>query len=235
MLWTTPGRSCSCLLAISLLILTPAFLPAQSDHPEPAHDFAPPVASPPVSWPRSIPWDDGLRDSGPRDGDPRNFGPRHSPITRPGTFGFPQLAQAAGTIFSGTVTAVAPHPATGSEGIETISISFHVEQAIRGATPGEDLTISQWIALWSSGQRYRVGERVLLFLYPPSKLGLTSCVAGPMGHFQIDPLGRVLLTAQHLSAFWTDPILGGKSHVSFNDFAEAVRRTEATAVIAKKK
>jgi hypothetical protein len=225
MLWRALGRSCPCLLAISLLILTPAFLPAQSDHPEPADDFAPPVASPPISWPRGIPWDGGRRDGGPR----------HSPITRPGTFGFPQLAQAAGTIFSGTVTAIAPHPATGAQAIETISITFHVEQAIRGATPGEDLTISQWIALWSSGQRYRVGERVLLFLYPPSKLGLTSCVAGPMGHFQIDPLGRVLLTAQHLSAFRADPILGGKSQVSFNDFAEAVRRAEATAAVANKK
>ena len=74
------------------------------------------------------------------------------------------------------------------------------------------------------GQRYRVGERVLLFLYPPSKLGLTSCVGGRMGRFTVDPWGRVLLSAQHLSAFRADPVLGGKSRVRFSDFALAVRR-----------
>jgi hypothetical protein len=134
------------------------------------------------------------------------------------------IARAAGTIFSGTVTAIARRPASPSQAVETVAITFHIENAIRGATPGEDLTISQWIGLWSSGQRYRVGERVLLFLYPPSKLGLTSCVAGAMGRFAIDPRGRVLLSAQHLSAFRADPVLGGKSRVSFSDFASAVRR-----------
>jgi len=134
------------------------------------------------------------------------------------------IARAAGAIFSGTVTLIARRPASSSQAVETFVITFHIENAIRGATPGEDLTISQWIGLWSSGQRYRVGERVLLFLYPPSKLGLTSCVAGAMGRFTIDPRGRVLLSAQHLSAFRADPVLGGKSRVSFSDLASAVQR-----------
>ena len=108
--------------------------------------------------------------------------------------------------------------------METVAITFHVEKAIRGATPGADFTISQWIGLWSGGQRYRVGDRMLLFLYPPSKLGLTSCVAGPIGRFSIDSRGRVLLSAQHLSAFRADPVLAGKSRVSFSDFAMAVQR-----------
>jgi hypothetical protein len=138
--------------------------------------------------------------------------------------GFPQIAHAAGTIFSGTVTGIARRPATRSQAVETVAITFHVERALRGATPGDDLTISQWIGLWSTGQRYRIGERVLLFLYPPSELGLTSCVAGPMGRFSIDPKGRVLLSAQHLSAFRTDSVLGGKSRVVFSDFALAVQR-----------
>jgi hypothetical protein len=149
---------------------------------------------------------------------------RHLPVTPPGTIGFPLIARAAGAIFSGTVISIARHAATQGQAVETVAITFHVENAIRGATPGEDLTISHWIGLWSGGQRYRVGERVLLFLYPPSKLGLTSCVAGGMGRFTIDPWGRVLLSAQHLSAFQTDPVLGGKSRVRIGDFALAVRR-----------
>jgi hypothetical protein len=127
-------------------------------------------------------------------------------------------------IFSGTVRSVERRPATRGSAVETVAITFHVESSIRGPAPGEDLTISQWIGLWATGQRYRVGERVLLFLYPPSKLGLTSSVAGPLGRFDVDPRSRVLLSAHHLSAFRTDPVLGGKPRVPVSDFALAVRK-----------
>jgi hypothetical protein len=142
----------------------------------------------------------------------------------PGTIGLPQLTHAAGMIFVAHVAGVAHLPAAGGQAIETIAIRFHVEQVIRGATPGKDLTITQWIGVWSSGQRYRIGERALLFLYPPSKLGLTSCVGGPMGRFSLDPLGRILFSAQQISAFRRDPVLAGKSRVSFRDFALAVQQ-----------
>jgi hypothetical protein len=148
-----------------------------------------------------------------------------SPVTPTrGTIAFPVMTRAAGVIFSGTVISIARQPATAGQAVETVAITFHVENAIRGVMPGADHTISQWIGLWSGGQRYRIGERVLLFLYPPSKLRLTSCVGGEMGRFRIDTSGRVLLSAQHLSAFRTDPVLGGKSRVRFGDFALAVRR-----------
>ena len=200
------GRSCRCLLAVLIFTLAPALLQGQSGRVNSAPEFAvhrPPEVSPPAA-------SNELR--------------RHLTITAPGTIGFPLIARAAGAIFSGTVVSITRHPATQGQAVETVAITFHIENAIRGATPGESLTISQWIGLWSSGQRYRVGERVLLFLYPPSKLGLTSCVAGGMGRFTIDPWGRVLLSAQHLSAFRTDPVLGGKSRVRVSDFALAVRR-----------
>jgi hypothetical protein len=119
------------------------------------------------------------------------------PATPPETIGFPQIARGAGTICSGTVTAVARRPATHGQTVETVAITFHVENAIRGAIPGESLTISQWIGLWLGSQRYYVGERVFLFPYPPSKLGLTSTVGGTMGRFAVDPRGRILLSAQH--------------------------------------
>jgi hypothetical protein len=80
------------------------------------------------------------------------------------------------------------------------------------------------MGLWSSGQRYRVGERVLVFLYPPSKLGLTSCVAAPLGRFVVDPTGRIALSAQQLSALRADPILAGRSRIRLSDMALAVQR-----------
>lgn len=197
------GRSCAHLLAISLLILAPHDLCGQSGRVDDPAEFTIHVS-------------------------PRVTAPARSDLRRPvpvmGTISLPVIARAAGTIFSGTVTSIARRPATRAQAVETVAITFRVENAIRGATPGESLTISQWIGLWSAGQRYRVGERVLLFLYPPSKLGLTSCVAAGMGRFAIDPGGRVLLSAQHLSAFRADPVLGGKPRVRFSDFARAVRR-----------
>ncbi len=154
--------------------------------------------------------------------------PPHLPVTTPGTLALPQIVQGAGTIFSGTVTAITNHPASLSAGrgqaVGTIAITFHVERAIRGAVPGENFSLSQWMGAWSAGQRYRVGERALVFLYPRSRIGLSSCVGGTLGRFRIDPLGHVLLTAQQLSAFRKDPVLGGRSRVSFADFAQAVER-----------
>lgn len=156
--------------------------------------------------------------------------PIHLPILRrpivavPSGSGFAQLERAAGRIFAGSVTRIQRETAIPGQTIETVCISFHVENAIRGAVPGGEVTIREWIGLWSSGQTYQVGERVLLFLYPNSKIGLTSWVAGPMGHLAVDSSGEVLLTAQQMAAFRTDPVLGGKSRLPFSDFALAVRR-----------
>jgi len=142
----------------------------------------------------------------------------------PHWIGLPQIARAAGTIFSGRVTAIASVPAS-SKQVEAVAVSFHVERAIRGVTAGENLTIFQWIGLWNGGQRYRVGERVVLFLYPPSKLGLTSSVGGPLGRFSIDSLNRIVLSEQHVAAFEADPALGGKSRISLPNFIRAARRS----------
>ena len=45
---------------------------------------------------------------------------------------FSQCVRAAGTIFSGTVTRVQRRPATRGQSVETVAITFHVENAIRG-------------------------------------------------------------------------------------------------------
>ena len=149
------GRSGSRLLAILLFLLPPVFLRGQSDRPGSSSPVAPRLASQPaldfaLTPPRwLVPPEPGL--------------PR-MPVSPPGAIGFAQVARAAGIIFSGTVTSVIRRPASRGQPVETVAITFHVENAIRGVTPGQDLTISQWMGLWSGGQRYRVGERVLLCL-----------------------------------------------------------------------
>ncbi len=135
---------------------------------------------------------------------------------------FPQVIRAAGMIFSGRVTAITAARASAQE-MPTVSITFRVENALRGVTRGQSLTIHEWAGLWTGGERYRVGERVLLFLYPPSRIGLTSPVAGTLGRFPVDSRGYVLFQPQHLQAFWADPGLGGKTSMSVAGFARAVR------------
>ncbi len=135
---------------------------------------------------------------------------------------FPQVVQAAGIIFSGHVISVARHPA--SRGALSTTVTFKVEHAMRGTSVGEHLTIHEWAGLWSRGERYRVGEHVLLFLYSPSKLGLTSPVAGDVGKFAIKNNGEILLTPQHIHFLATDPILAGRTVAPYVDFSLAVQR-----------
>ena len=202
------GGTRLCLLALSLVMLPSGLARAQS-----AETPLDRISGSALAPPHALPFPELTR---------QWPGPRPLPSQDP--FGLPQLAHAAGMIFSATVTGIARLSSTGGQAIGGVAITFHVENAIRGAAPGDDLNITEWLGLWSSGQRYRVGERVLVFLYPRSKLGLTSSVGGGFGRFHLDSQGRVLFSAQQISAFRRDPVLGGKSRVSFRDFALAVRQ-----------
>ena len=96
------------------------------------------------------------------------------------------LARDADIIFSGTVQKIEPVAPAAHGDIGMVRITFRVTDALRGATPGEPLTISEWDGLWTCGDRYRVGEDLLLFLYPPSAdLGLTTTVAGTRGRISL--------------------------------------------------
>ncbi len=101
---------------------------------------------------------------------------------------------------------------------------------MRGTASGQSVTIHEWAGLWSRGDRYRVGEHVLLFLYPPSRLGLTSPVSGAMGRFAVGRQGQILLSAQHVDGFAGHPVLGGKRSVAYPEFAAAVRKANEGAL-----
>jgi len=149
--------------------------------------------------------------------------PRRVPVP-PGTMAFQKMVSAAGIIFSGHVTAVGHDPIPLGPTPASTSVSFQVEQAIRGIEPGQILTIHEWAGLWASGEHYRVGEYVLLFLYPPSRLGLTSPVAGALGRFSMDSQGRIVMDGRHVAILGADPVLGGRAVIPYLDFARLVRR-----------
>jgi hypothetical protein len=101
--------------------------------------------------------------------------------------------RASGKIFAGTVIRIEHADPAPISGISTTQITFRAEEAIRGVSRGQVVRIREWAGLWQAGEQYRVGEHVLLFLYPPSKLGLTSPVGGRSGRLQVDGLGQVRL------------------------------------------
>jgi hypothetical protein len=142
-----------------------------------------------------------------------------------------QLTQRSGYIFAGTVLAVELVHAKAQNEVATIRITFRVDQAIRGVSPKQTLAIHEWAGLWDSGERYRPGEQVLLFLYQTSKLGLTSPVNGSLGHFMLDHNGSVLLNAERLAVLQTGlpvqpPGVGKIVPVNRTDFVRAIQRVK---------
>jgi len=141
-----------------------------------------------------------------------------------------QLAQKAGYIFSGTVLSVERVQPKSQNEVATVRITFRVDQAVRGVSTREAFTIHEWAGLWDSGDRYRRGEQVLLFLYQPSRLGLTSPVNGNYGRFKLDSSGRIMLNAARLQALRLDqagsvPPRSRMTAISSRDIVRAIGRS----------
>jgi hypothetical protein len=93
-----------------------------------------------------------------------------------------EMAGAAGVIFAGQVMAV--RGSAGSNGAGIVEVEFRVDQAVKGPTTGSIYKLREWAGLWNvaaGGARYRVGQRLLVFLYAPDTNGLTSPVRGLNG------------------------------------------------------
>jgi hypothetical protein len=125
------------------------------------------------------------------------------------------MIRVSGRIFAGTVIKVERVDLSPASSIATTQITFRVDEAIRGVRQGQIVRVHEWAGLWQTGECYRVGERVLLFLYPPSKLGLTSPVGGTIGRLQIDRNRRVAMNNGKVS--------GGRA-VELKQLAVALRR-----------
>lgn len=151
---------------------------------------------------------------------PGSAHPQHAPLLTP----------SAGYIFAGTVKSIGRPAPKKKNDVATVQINFHVDQGMRGVRTGQALTIREWAGLWSSGERYRIGERVLLFLYPPSKLGLTSPVQGSMGRFNIGSDGRVGVDPRRTGCCALHPatgnLSGGITRVSPIEFVRFLRAAE---------
>jgi hypothetical protein len=117
-----------------------------------------------------------------------------------------QLSRRAGMIFAGTVLATAPQTATNQNAMNhtaatdravpgappAVQLRFRVDEAIAGVERGQVLTIHEWAGAWSMQFQRPMskGQHILIFLYPPSRLGLTSPVGGSLGQVFLDPSGK---------------------------------------------
>jgi hypothetical protein len=154
------------------------------------------------------------------------FSQRPSPVAPPAVPALNQLVRSSGYIFAGTVLGVQRVPPQVRGEVATVRVTFRVEQAVRGVRTGQTLEIHEWAGLWESGERYHAGERVLLFLYRPSRLGLTSPVGGPMGRFHVDRNGQVILQSA-ANPRWPSPtatgLRPGKTGISLRNVTRAIR------------
>jgi hypothetical protein len=112
-----------------------------------------------------------------------------------------RMTRNSGAIFAGRVLSVQYLRPRFTDEVPTIRITFRVERGIRGTRTGGRFVLREWAPLWNGGERYRVGERVLLFLYPASKVGLTSPVEGERGRFRIDAKEQVIVNAERAELF----------------------------------
>lgn len=140
------------------------------------------------------------------------------------------LTAKSGYIFAGTVTSISAGKSgdkfADAKDMATIRIAFHVDEGVRGVRTGQSLTIREWAGVWEYGQRYRVGEKVFLFLYAPSKLGLTSAVGGWQGRFSINRTGGVGVNPILLAVGPQRPSherVPGRITIPLLDFERAVR------------
>ena len=150
------------------------------------------------------------------------------PLQPPGIRALPprhSLTLQSGYIFSGTVKAVKRLSPTTSGSVAVMQITFYVNQGLRGARTGQTLVIREWSGLWQAGERYRLGERVMLFLYPPSKLGLTSPVGGEAGRFPVDSGGRVIIEPRRVGRR-TKMHLPGNIRMGPGEFLRTLRSAE---------
>jgi len=104
------------------------------------------------------------------------------------------LSRRAGMIFAGTVLSSGTQTVRMDRSVPAIELRFRIDRPIAGVAAGQVLTIHEWAGA-SFGQRpLRPGERVLIFLYPPSRLGLTSPIGGSLGQIALDSTGTYVAT-----------------------------------------
>jgi hypothetical protein len=93
-----------------------------------------------------------------------------------------RMTRSAAVIFVGQVVAVRRPSEEDAASHGIVTVEFRVDEAVRGCAQGSIYTLREWAGLWyADDDRYRVGQRLLLFLHRPNTSGLSSPVQGAAG------------------------------------------------------
>ena len=113
---------------------------------------------------------------------PEPFAPPLAPGSNDVSSVMRSLSSRAGVIFVGQVEKIQPNGGV-------MDIVFSVQQHVAGDV-GDTYTLREWSGRWAGGQqRYNVGERAMIFLYPPNAAGISSPVDGMAGVVPLIPMG----------------------------------------------
>lgn len=116
----------------------------------------------------------------------------------------PELSKRAAIVVQGRVVEARYESHPEYPNISTVLVTLQVERMVRGPE-GQQFTFRQYLPSMRAKlgkPEYVVGQRVLLFLPPPSRYGLSSPLGGEQGRFQIsrDPQGNELVQNAHGNA-----------------------------------
>ncbi len=143
-----------------------------------------------------------------------------------------QLSRDSGMIFSGTVLAIHTSRLGDAEAIPIVEVTFRVEHAIAGVRQNQTLTIREWAGAWSE-HPLRNGQRVLLLLYPRSRLGLTSPVGGSLGQVALSAKNTVVTPVFVPDGNSSSQLRESESRVpiSLNQLQRAIRSARSSTAV----
>jgi hypothetical protein len=132
------------------------------------------------------------------------------------------LSQRAGMIFAGTVLSSGSQTVRMDRSVAAIELRFRVDRPIAGVDAGQVLTIHEWAGASSGHRPLRRGEHILIFLYPPSRLGLTSPVGGSLGQIGLDSTGQYVAVT-HQAITQSNRSLPARSLIKVSQLERAIR------------
>ncbi len=146
------------------------------------------------------------------------------------------LARRAGVVVQGRVVNVRYEGLPGYPNIPTVVVTVQVERMLRGPE-GAQYTFRQWLMgreMYRGKGGYMVGQRLMLFLPPPSQYGLSSPLGHEQGRFKIVPDARGQETIANgygnAGLFKNVPEMAEKAGASLNEKQMQTASTPSGAV-----
>lgn len=95
------------------------------------------------------------------------------------------LAETADRVFVGTCIGIKDIKKDKLAKVHVVKYTFQISEGIKGVDGKTEINFKQWKATTREAG-YKIGEKYVLFLYPNSRLGLTSPVGFLQGQFNIN-------------------------------------------------